>query len=521
MVRDTGIATPPGVATSSRQRRLILVTVALSLMMVVSAVSGLNVALPDLARDTGATQSQLQWIVDAYTVVFAGLLLFAGALGDRLGRRPLLIGGLIVFGAAAALGMVVDQPNALIWVRAAMGIGAAAVMPTTLAVISTAFPPQERGRAVGLWVGVAGGGAVIGLFAAGLLLEWFPWSSFFGLNVALAVIALVLAIRVVPQSLDEHPPSLDLPSGVLSLVGVAALVFGIIEGPVRGWSDGVTVAALVVGLASIVGFVLRQLGLSHPLLDPRLFARRGFGTGTLSVTVQFFSAFGFFFILMQYLQFVVGRSPLGAAAALLPLPVVLIPLARRTPGIAASVGFHRTGALGLTLIAAGMFTVSTLDVELNAWVLTGGLILFGMGMAFAGAPATTAIIAALPRAKQGVASSVNDLSREFGSALGIAVLGSVLNNAYRAGVDQVTTGLPDPVREAVQGNIAFVDRLPADTVGPRAAQVIEGAKLAFLDGVGGALRLACVVLLITALVIGIFGPRAAQMTGAAERSDAE
>lgn len=234
-------ADPPAersaVLTDPRRRRAVMATVALALIMVVSAVSGLNVALPSLAVDTGATQSELQWIVDAYTVVFAGLLLFAGAFGDRFGRRQTLMIGLAVFGCAAAVAFFVVTPLWLIVLRSVMGVGAAFVMPTTLAIITSSFPPEERGRAVGAWVGIVGGGAVLGLFASGLLLEWLAWNSFFALNVVLAVLAFSATLLVVPDSRDVHPPALDPVSAVLSLIGVVGIVFGIIEAPVQGWGD--------------------------------------------------------------------------------------------------------------------------------------------------------------------------------------------------------------------------------------------------------------------------------------------
>src|SRR5690242_11978638 len=222
---------PTPLAPSRPRTGPVLAVVSLALMTVVSAVSGLNVALPDLARETGATQTQITWIVDAYTVVFAGLLLFAGALGDRFGRRELLVGGLTVFGVAAGLGMLTSDPDQLIALRALMGLGAAAIMPTTLSIITTSFPVEDRPKAIGVWVGVAGGGAVLGLFGSGILLEFFSWSSFFGLNVALATAALVGTLLVVPRSVDANPPRLDLVGALLSLAAVAGTVFAIIEGP--------------------------------------------------------------------------------------------------------------------------------------------------------------------------------------------------------------------------------------------------------------------------------------------------
>lgn len=495
------------IITSESRRRAVLATVSVALMMVVSAVSGLNVALPSLAEQTGATQTQITWIVDAYTVVFAGLLLFAGAVGDRFGRKRVLIGGILIFGTAAGLATFTSEPWQLIALRACMGVGAAFVMPATLSVITSSFPEEERGRAVGVWVGVAGGGAVLGLFATGLLLEWFAWNSFFALNVALSAAALAGTLAVVPTSRDEHPPSIEPLSAVLSLLGIGGLIFGIIEGATRGWSDPLVVGALIVGCLAITAFIAVELRKPAPLLDPRLFTHRGFGIGSLSVTAQFFAAFGFFFIVMQYLQYVNGYSALGAAVALLPMPVFLLPTARIAPRIAQRFGFAVVGAAGLTCIAIGFGIIASLGTALVYWQFALGVAIFAVGMGLAGTPATTAITAALPRTKQGVASAVNDTAREVGSAFGIAVLGSVLNAAYRDGMSTVAASLPPQAAEAVTNSVAFVARLPIDQMGDRGQELVAQAKDSFAVGVQHAGVVAGVVLLLTALAVLLFGPR--------------
>ncbi len=485
---------------SPRRTRIVLIVVALALMTVVSAVSGLNVALPSLARDTGATQTQLTWVVDAYTVVFAGLLLFAGALGDRYGRKELLMAGLVIFGAAAAAATTTTDPHVLIALRAAMGVGAAAIMPTTLSVITTSFPEQERPRAIGLWVGVAGGGAVIGLFGAALLLKFFAWNSFFALNVALAGLALAGTIAAVPRSADEHPSRLDVLGAVLSLIAVSGVVFGIIEGPERGWSDPATIAGLTGGVLAAVTFVVWELRASQPMLDPRLFRLPGFSSGSLSIIVQFFAAFGFFFITLQYLQFVQGYSALRAAAALLTLPMVLIPLARITPVIAVRLGFARVGPTGLVLMAVGFAIFSRVGVSMTYWVFAVGLVVFAAGMAMAATPATTTITSSLPPDKQGVASAVNDTSRELGSALGIALLGSILNQQYRNGMADAVAGLPAPAAEHIRSSIAFTQSPALARLGSAGARLAEQGRSAFVDG-GHVAFLTCSAILAVAAVL--------------------
>ncbi len=504
---------------SPARRRAVLVVVALALMMVVSAVSGLNVALPDLARSTGASQTQLTWIVDAYTVMFAGLLLSAGALGDRYGRKGILVAGLVVFGAAAGWAFTIDDPAMLIAARVLMGAGAAAVMPTTLSVITTSFPPEERGRAVSVWVGVAGGGAVIGLFGSGILLEFFSWNSFFALNVTLAVLALIGTIAVIPTSREARPGRLDLPGALLSLVGVASLVFAIIEGADRGWTAAATLAAAGIALVTLVGFVLRELTTPMPLLDVRLFRLRGFGAGSLSVTAQFFAAFGFFFVVLQYLQFVVGRSALEAALTLLPLPFLLLPSARLAPRLAERFGTNRVDAAGLLSIAAGLALVSRLGVELNQVTLYAGLALFAIGMGMAGTPATTAITASLPEAKQGVASAVNDLSREFGSALGIAVLGSLLTTSYRGSLAPALVGLPAQVAEGARSSVAFVTSDAVGRLGPLGQQLAAAGRQAYVDGVSAAVLTGAGVLVVAAIVVFFRAPKASDEHAAAPAED--
>jgi len=488
----------------------------LALMMVVAGVASLNVALPEIARDTGATQAQLQWIVDAYALAFAALLLPAGAIGDRLGRKPILIAGLSLFGLASLAALFLHTPGQLIGLRVLMGVGAAFVMPVTLSVITTVFPPEERGKAVGTWVGVAAGGGVLGLLASGVLLEWLSWPAIFGLNVVLAAIALAGTVAIVPATRESRPPRLDPIGTLISVTALAALVFGIIEAPERGWSDPTAAFALAAGIVGLVFFVAWELRRSEPMLDPRNFLRRGFGAGSLSITVQFFAAFGFLFLALPYLQLVLGYSPLHASAALLPMALVVIPLSRVSPRLAARVGVRVAGAAGLALMATGFLVFATLDVDSSYWLFLAGLLPFGAGMALAGAPATTAIVASLPAEKQGVASAVNDVSRELGGALGIAALGSLLNAVYRADVAEHTATLPPAIADQATSSLAAAQQVGRH-LGATGHQVIAHAEIAFVHGLSRALIAGAAVLLLGAVFVALRAPARAESRAAAGR----
>jgi EmrB/QacA subfamily drug resistance transporter len=477
----------------------------LALMLVVGAVAGLNVALPEIARDTGASQTQLQWIVTAYALAFAALLLPAGAIGDRIGRKPVLAAGLALFGVSSAAAVFLNGPGELLALRGAMGVGAAMIMPVTLSVITTVFPPEERGKAVGTWVGVAAGGGVLGLLASGVLLEWLPWQAIFVLNAVLATVALVATLAIVPASRETRPPRLDLVGTLLSAAALAAVVFGITEGPERGWGELTTVVPLALGLLAGAAFVLWELRRREPMLDPRHFARRGFAAGTLSITVQFFAAFGFLFLALPYLQLVLGYSPLRAAGALVPMALVVIPLSRKAPAIAARLGVRVAGAAGLSLMALGFLVLSLLEVGSSYAHFLAGLLPFGAGMALAGAPATTAIVASLPRSKQGVASAVNDVSRELGGALGIAVLGSLMNGVYRSEMADSSSGLAADAGERAQGSLAAAQQI-GEHLGPRGTDFVAQADAAFVHGLTNGLVCGAALLLLGALFVALRAP---------------
>jgi EmrB/QacA subfamily drug resistance transporter len=508
---------PPTDLTASR-RRAVLGVLCLALMMVVAAVASLNVALPEIARETGATQSELQWIVDAYALVFAGLLLPAGALGDRFGRKGILLIGLVVFGGASLAAIFVSDPGTLIGLRAVIGVGAALVMPTTLSIITNVFPPEERGRAVGIWAGVAGAGAIIGLLLSGAILEWFSWPAVFAINVVLASAAFAAAIPIVPTSRSLQRVRLDPVGALLSALGLFALVFAIIEAPQNGWLDPITLIGLTLGASLLGAFVLFELARREPMLDPRLFARRGFGVGSLSLTLQFFAQFGFLFIALQYLQFVLGYSPLEAGLSMLPMALMLMAISPRAPRLARRLGVRVVGGVGLALMGVGFLVFTTLEPDSSYWRFGAGALITGVGLALATAPATTSIVSSLPGSKQGIASAVNDLAREVGGALGIAVLGSILYSGYRTDVAPATDGLPGPAAQAAEGSIAAATQIGRDA-GEGGTALVEHAQVAFVNGLSAALLVGACILFGASLLVALLAPR--RVDAAAEPLEAD
>jgi EmrB/QacA subfamily drug resistance transporter len=477
---------------SSPSRALVPV-VCIALAAVVSATASLNVALPSIARDTHAGQTSLAWIIDAYSLVFASLLLPAGALGDRYGRRRALVVGLSIFGLASAAAMTVSSAGALIALRGVLGLGAAFVMPATLSTITSTVPVERRARAVGLWAGVAGGSAVLGLLASGLVLLAWSWRSVFALNVVLAAVAIVGTLRVVPESADERAPKVDLGGALLAVAGLVALVYSVIEAPVAGWLSTRTVAGVVVGLVVLTGFVGWELRQAEPMLDPRLFKHRPFSAGALSILVQFFAFFGFVFISLQYLQIVRGDRPLMAAVSVLPMAAAMVPTARLAPRVSGRLGTRNTCVAGLVLISAALVVLSRIGVDSSYWLFLAGVLPLGIGMGLAMTPATTAITEALPAAQQGVGSAMNDLARELGGALGIAVIGSVLTAGYQAHLH--LTGLPAPLAHKARGSFAMAAQL--------GNSVATQARHAFVDGIHGALLIGAGSALLAAVAVGL------------------
>lgn len=513
-----------GIEPSIYNRRwLILSVLCISLVTIVVAVSSLNVAIPTIIRELNADSTESLWIIEAYALVFAGLLLPSGAMGDRFGRKPALLTGLVIFGVMAVVAAFSGGPTQLIAARAVMGIGAALIMPATLSIITNVFPAHERQRAIATWAGLAGAGGAIGPLTSGAVLKagWW-WGAVFLVNVPLVVLLIILVIAFVPNSKNPNGERLDPPGALFSIVMLGSLVFGIIEGPEWGWLSGGVLGAFALAIAGGVAFVMWELRAEHPMLDPRLFRNRGFAMGSLSITLAFFCMFGTYFLLAQYLQFVQGHDALGSAIRTLPSAAVMILVSPRSPKLVARFGVRMCVRFGFLLIGLGFLGMATLDANSAYWHLLIFLCLMSAGMATLMAPASGMIVTSLPLSKAGVGSAVNDVTREVGGAVGIAIMGSILASGYGSKMGDALANLPIPaaVRDGLQDSIgkAFgIVQGMGDRITPQQrAHLTSTARESFVHGSRLAFFVAAAVAVVGALTAGSFIPDAHPIPEGAE-----
>src|SRR4051794_40425403 len=404
----------------------------LSLSLVIIGLDNtiLNVALPTLQHEFDASPSKLQWMVDSYLLVFAGLLLVFGVLGDRFGRKRALQAGISIFGLASLGALVADSADQVIAVRAAMGVGAALIMPATLSIIANVFSAKERGKAIAVWAGLAAVGIGLGPLTGGLLLEWFDWSSVFMVNVPFAAAALLLGIRYVPESRDPRPGSFDLPGAALSTAGFSLLVYGIIEAPGRGWTSGLSLGLLASSVVLLSTFLWWEHRSDEPMLDLDFFRSAGFSVGTAAVSVAFFGLLGGIFALTQYLQFVHNYSAIEAGAIMSPIALGLMMGAGSSSKAAERIGVSRVIAVGLTGFALMLAMTTFWSPDTGAVTLAVWFFGAALAMGWIMAPATSAVVGAVPAAKSGVASATNTVARMVSGALGVAVIGSLVGSVY-------------------------------------------------------------------------------------------
>lgn len=494
---------------TSRQHNGVLATMCLALIAVVASVSGLNVALTDLSVELGASTAQVLWIVNAYTLTLAALLLGIGELGDRFGRKRILMIGLAVFATASGLSAFVETSGQLIALRSIAGLGAAMIMPATLSIITAVFPEEERGRAVGTWSGFAGAGGILGLFISAAIIDNASWPWLFAFPVVMAAASAIATIVVVPDSRHEHVAGYDYLGTLLSILAVGGLVLGIHEGPEVGWTKPITVVGLVVGVLATIGFVMweRRLAVRHdagattaPVLDVRIFSNRQLAAASTSLALVFALMFGVFLVMLQYLQAVLDFSALRAASGLLPMAAAMMALSPISPQIAKRFGLGPVLGVGSAALAVAFGIMAMADTDPSYLAVMPGLVLAGLGLGLAMSPSTTAITESLPAEKQGVASALNDTVREVGSSIGIALIGSLLAAGYSSSIADTAEQLPpelgEPVEEGIGQALAVAGQL-----GPEGEQIAEAARAAFLDGWGSTMWIAAGV----AVVAGFAG----------------
>jgi EmrB/QacA subfamily drug resistance transporter len=511
-----------------RRRWLILAVLCFSLLVIVLDNTILNVAIPTLSRELDPTNSQLQWMVDSYTLVFAGLLLTAGSLGDRFGRRGALQVGLIIFGIGSLLSALAGSADQLIATRAFMGIGGAFIMPATLSIITNIFPNNERGRAIGVWAGTAGIGIALGPLTGGFLLEHFYWGSIFLVNIPIVAIGLTAGVFLIPTSKDPNASRLDPFGAVLSITGLTALLYGIIEAPTDGWTDPTILVAFGLAIVLLGTFIWWQRTTDHPMLDVRFFKNPRFTAASTGITMTFFALFGATFLLTQYMQFVLGYTPLEAGIRLLPFAGVILVVSPLSPRLAERVGTKVTVATGLTLAGIGLLLLTGLQTDSTYGDLVWRMMLMALGQGLVMAPATESIMGSLPLAKAGVGSAVNDTTRQIGGALGVAIVGSVMSSTYASRIGDLFAGTPragssteQVAKDSLGGALAVAGKAQAsgnDALAGLGRTLEAVAKSAFVDGMHTGVIVAAAAAFLGAIVAAIWLPAHARAADAEEQA---
>jgi EmrB/QacA subfamily drug resistance transporter len=473
----------------------------LSLLIIFVGNSSLNVTIPTLSRVLHASTSQLQWVVAAYSLVFAGLLFTAGALGDRFGRKGALQLGLVGFLAGAALASASTAMWQLIACRALMGGCAAFIMPSTLSILVNVFPPEERAKAIAIWAGVTGAAGAIGPVASGWLLGHFWFGSVFLVNVPIILAALVLGAFLVPKSKDPQQAQLDLGGAALSVVGTSSLVYGLIQAPEKGWSSGSTLAAFAVGVVVLTTFVLWESKVDEPMLDMAYFRNPSFSTATGGMILVFLAMFGTMFLITQYFQLILGYSPLSAALRLLPMAPIMMIVSPLTPRIIARLGANRTVATGMALVSSGFLLFGLLRVDTAYLYVLFCMLFLVSGIALTMSPMTASIMSAVPPRRAGAGSAMNDATRELGAALGVAVLGSVAASRYTAGLKPALAHLTRADQAAARTSLGTAIQTAAKLPAASATRLVSAADHAFVSGIhfavlSGAILAGCAAMLV-------------------------
>ncbi len=488
-----------------RRRWWMLVVLSLSLLLIEVDSTIVNVALPTFQREFDAAGSALQWLVDSYILVFAGLLLFMGALADRFGRKRALQVGLVLFVLASISAAHSVSMNQLIATRVIMGVGAALIMPATLAIIVDVFPSEERVKAIAAWSGIAILGVPLGPVLGGWLLSEFWWGSVFYVAVPIGTVALLAGAVLVPESRNPAASALDRVGALLSIGALLSLVHAIIEAPERGLLDPSVVGTFVAALAFGTAFVLYELRASQPLLDVRLFKDRNVSIGAGSILMVFGAMIGMMFLLIQYLQFALGYSPLQAGLRVIPVAFGFVIGAAVTDRLIERFRARPVMVGGLLVVAAAFVVMSFVIGDGTYWALAVAMVVLGIGMAQVMTPATAAVMGAVPGGNVGVGSALNDTARQVGAALGVAVLGSIASAIYLSNIS-VPAAIPLGLADSARDSIGVATQIAATTGGPAGDALRESANGAFFDAFGWAMVAAAVVSFITAGLVAHFMP---------------
>jgi EmrB/QacA subfamily drug resistance transporter len=495
------------VSKTHENRWIILGIMSLSLVIVMLNNVTLNVALPEMSKDLQANNSDLQWIVDSYALIFGGMLLVMGALGDRFGRKRALQLGLVLLGlASAAAAFYADSSNDVIMARATMGFGAALVMPATLSIVIVVFPREERGKAIGIWTMMAGIGAPIGLLVGGWAVENYDWQMVFLINIPIILLALSLGLMFVPNSKDSKKTPLDPVGAVLSIAALGTILYAIIEAPSLGWTSSEMILISGLGIILTYMFVKWERKAEYPMLPIGFFKFNGFSLGLIAIMLASFVMFSFMFTQMLHFQLVRGHTALEAAVRFLPLPLGLMPAAANSDRLSAKFGSNNVISMGLVLMTAAMAIFTTVEINSEYIRLACIFLLLGFGMGLTLAPATTVVMDSIPSDKAGVGSATNDASREVGGALGIAIGGSVLNEYYQRNME-VPVGLD-------LGNIPLESFPAAMQIGAELIEggnilgltLIENAQYAFMEGMIASATVMGVMAIAAAILVKLYMP---------------
>jgi EmrB/QacA subfamily drug resistance transporter len=495
---------PAPVDRESRKYRLrwwTLSVLSMGLLVTVVDTIVVNVAIPTLQRELGASSSGLQWIIDSYILVLAGMLLTMGSLADRFGRKRIMLTGMVVLGVSSVLAAYSADTGQLIASRTIMGLGAAMIMPPTLSIIVDVFPREERAKAIGIWAGIAAISVPLGLLVGGALLDHFWWGSVFLFSVPIVVVAVIAGIFLLPESRHDTPPRLDPIGAVLSISSLSLLIYAFIDASDRGWLDPLIIGEFVIAVALGALFTVYELRSSHPMLDFKLFKNPRLASGAVATTLGSVAFIGFLFILTQYFQFVPGFSPFETGLGIIPLILGFFFGTTIAPRLVARFGTKVVASDSLILVAIMLVRLSFMGIDTEYWLIGIQLVILGLGLSNLYVSSTDAMMGAVPASSAGLGSAINNLTRQAGGAMGVAILGSVLTSIYAREIAKAVSGLPEELAASAKDNVGSAAQVAAELGGPSGDALRAAANVAFMDAASIAMLAAAIAALAGAIVL--------------------